>query len=167
MFFALQPIHPAGRELEGEIALFLRKTKTAFFNLSQRELPLLTNCTELFTNSYRHETPGRYHERFYRAQYKSLVTGRPQRTNEVYPEPRHTASSFGMQAKIFKAPTPPIACYFRGITVETSSQYCYSRTSGVGIRIRTLFYGSTSDQSFTISNRNKADSSPSDRRKAR
>jgi hypothetical protein len=68
----------------GEITPFLRKTKTAFFNFSQRELPPLTNCTKLCTNPYGHETPGRYRERFYLAQYKSLVTGRPQRANERF-----------------------------------------------------------------------------------
>jgi hypothetical protein len=47
-------------------------------------LPLLTNCTKLCTNPYRHETPGRYHERFYPALYKSLVTERPQRANERF-----------------------------------------------------------------------------------
>jgi hypothetical protein len=38
----------------------------------------------------------------------------------------------------------------RGITVETSAQYCNSRTSSVGVLIHTSFYGSISDQSVVV-----------------
>jgi hypothetical protein len=63
VIFAFQTDKPTGRHLIRLLALPLRKTKTAFFNFSQRELPLLMNCTKLCTNPYRHEPPGRYQQR--------------------------------------------------------------------------------------------------------
>ncbi len=50
VFFAFQAVKPAGRDLVSLIAPFLGKAKTAFLNLSQRELPLPANRTEPCTN---------------------------------------------------------------------------------------------------------------------
>ena len=46
VFFPFQAVQPAGRDLVRMVALLLRKAETPFFHLAQRELPLLTNCTQ-------------------------------------------------------------------------------------------------------------------------
>jgi hypothetical protein len=55
VFFSFQPVQPASRDLVGLIASFPGKAKTAFLNLSQRELPLLSNCTKYSTDPCRQQ----------------------------------------------------------------------------------------------------------------
>jgi hypothetical protein len=52
--FAFQTDKPTGRDLVGLTAMLLSISETAFFNLSQRELPSLPYCTETFADSYGH-----------------------------------------------------------------------------------------------------------------
>jgi hypothetical protein len=55
VFFSLQAIQPAGRNLIGLVALLLGETEAPFFNLAQRKLPLLTDRTQSPTDPFRQE----------------------------------------------------------------------------------------------------------------
>lgn len=57
MFFALQSVQPAGRDLVGLIAPFPSKAKAPFFYFAQRELPLLTNRAKSGTDAIQERSP--------------------------------------------------------------------------------------------------------------